>query len=546
MENLEPKKERSPIESLKFQRKSDYKKFRNFIKKETKELKDITEPKEDKLKSILKVGAGGLGFLAIGGLIGAKSRVGKDDGVIPKFGPFAIGRRNLPQSEIQLSPNTLKAPRTGKVGKVLRGTRTSGAITIPRSRMTTSMIKVTQSQTEQFAERTREAESRQLVEKKKNRNISKKLTRQLTVAERDSIKRERNTKRITQTIEKGDRPQSRYSDYGSRKRFLKPKTSFPKTNVKFYGKMGFQKFFGGTRIGEVRPKTGFKIDPLSGNIVPIDPIEAIIREAETDPNVRRQFLKDSAPERIMNAIDEAEAADTPSTRFSKMRRGTRTFSPLDPTKVDPQRITGTLGKNRFKPKGGVAKFIRKLLRRPNPKMTKDSFLGITYKGKFGSVLGAASSNPLVKAGFFILDAYAAYTSGKQVFNLRDNLGTALYDLYVSINNEIFKDNPENLKYYISESSDKNMSIKQRRRNEKISEIKGKFFEKVYGGRIVSTTSDGSANSDNRTIMIIPDNKQKNEVKSTAPIKNGGNEISFVPFEPVNSVGTDILLHKLNQ
>ena len=34
MENLEPKREeRSPISSLKFQRKSDYKKFRNFIKK---------------------------------------------------------------------------------------------------------------------------------------------------------------------------------------------------------------------------------------------------------------------------------------------------------------------------------------------------------------------------------------------------------------------------------------------------------------------------------------------------------------------------------
>ena len=46
-------------------------------------------------------------------------------------------------------------------------------------------------------------------------------------------------------------------------------------------------------------------------------------------------------------------------------------------------------------------------------------------------------------------------------------------------------------------------------------------------------------------MIIPNNKQKNEVKSTAPIKKGGDEISFVPFEPVNSVGTDILLHKLN-
>ena len=78
MENLEPKREeRSPISSLKFQRKSDYKKFRNFIKKETKQLKGISEPKDDKVKSILKVGAGGLGLLAIGGLIGAIK--GKDN-----------------------------------------------------------------------------------------------------------------------------------------------------------------------------------------------------------------------------------------------------------------------------------------------------------------------------------------------------------------------------------------------------------------------------------------------------------------------------------
>ena len=249
----------------------------------------------------------------------------------------------------------------------------------------------------------------------------------------------------------------------------------------------------------------FKIDPLSGNIIPLDPIEAIIQEAQADPNIRKDFLRDAGLEDLNKRVTQ----DFPSERFSKMRRGTRTFSPLDPTRVESQRITGTLGKNKFKPKGGVAKFIRKLLRRPNPKMTKDTtrlFFDIGYKGKFGSVLGAASSNPLVKAGFFILDAYAAYTSGKQVFNLKDNLGTALYDLYVSINNEIFKDDPENLKYYISESSDKNISIKQRRRNMKISEIKGKYLEKMYGGRPIPTTSDGSANSDGRPIRVIPDNK----------------------------------------
>ena len=95
MEKLEPKKERSPIESLKFQRKSDYKKFRNFIKKKTKELEGVTEPKDDKLKSILRVGVGGLGLLAIGGLLRGK---GKGQGGEGENFPFAIGRKNYPDT----------------------------------------------------------------------------------------------------------------------------------------------------------------------------------------------------------------------------------------------------------------------------------------------------------------------------------------------------------------------------------------------------------------------------------------------------------------
>ena len=48
------------------------------------------------------------------------------------------------------------------------------------------------------------------------------------------------------------------------------------------------------------------------------------------------------------------------------------------------------------------------------------------------------------------------------------------------------------------------------------------------------------------VLIVPENKQNNEVKSNIPIKTGGTKVSFVPTEPLNSVGTDILLHKLNQ
>ncbi len=105
MENLEPKKKRSPIESLKFQRKSDYKKFRNFIKKETKQLAGIVEPKEDKLKQVLKVGAGGLGIFALGSLFRGK-RGGKGDG--EENFPFAIGRVNPPLPKTPAVPNPRK------------------------------------------------------------------------------------------------------------------------------------------------------------------------------------------------------------------------------------------------------------------------------------------------------------------------------------------------------------------------------------------------------------------------------------------------------
>ena len=107
MEKLEPKKERSPIGSLKFQRKSDYKKFRNFIKKKTKELEGVTEPKDDKLKSILRVGVGGLGLLAIGALFGCK---GKGEGGEGGNFPFAIGRKNPNDPSLPKTPKILPKP----------------------------------------------------------------------------------------------------------------------------------------------------------------------------------------------------------------------------------------------------------------------------------------------------------------------------------------------------------------------------------------------------------------------------------------------------
>jgi hypothetical protein len=295
--------------------------------------------------------------------------------------------------------------------------------------------------------------------------------------------------------------------------------------------MGIQQFFGAGRIGKVRPKPGFKIDPLSGNIIPLDPIEQIIQEAQADPNIRKQFLKDAGIDKLSKRLTEGK--DLPSERFSRMRRGTRTFSKPDPF----GRITGTLGENKFAGKGSLAKRVREILR-GNAKITKDSFLGISYKGPRLSFLAKAASNPAVKVVLFGLDLYNAIRSGKQIFNPKDNLAYSLYDLYVSINNKIFENDPEKLKIYRSESSDERIYMKQIQRNLNIIERRNDAARQKF----VETQGTGSNN-----IIVVPQNQQSNNMGggNNLPSTTGGDEISFVPFEPLN-IGDDILLHKLNQ
>ena len=146
-----------------------------------------------------------------------------------------------------------------------------------------------------------------------------------------------------------------------------------------------------------------------------------------------------------------------------------------------------------------------------------------------SLLSNLTTNPVVKAGLFFLDAYAAYQSGKSIINTKDNIRTALYDLYVSINNTINKNDPSKLMLYISESSNKNLRTKQLLRNQRIKELK----QSVEGS------------GENNVLIVPTETSQSTSSSSNIPTKIGGNEVSFLPFEPLN-IGEDILLQKLNQ
>ena len=78
-EKIKPVESKSSVSSLKFERPSDFKKFINFIKNETKELEKIKLPKTAEVESKSKRG-GVLGLLGLGlfGLLG--SAFGGGDG----------------------------------------------------------------------------------------------------------------------------------------------------------------------------------------------------------------------------------------------------------------------------------------------------------------------------------------------------------------------------------------------------------------------------------------------------------------------------------
>jgi len=516
MKKIKSIKAKSPISSLKFQRKSDFKKFLNFIKVQTKQLKGISEPKENKIKNILGGKATSLGILGAGALLlfGGKDKddefeTGKESGQVPDL-YAAIGRRNKPNPILAPSSSRYK-PFTKKpesqFEKFDKGTRTS--VTRGRSFEETKQIKINQSASEIRAKDIREG-----------RIIKKTLP----------------TKQLVKVGEVGDQTK---------------KISAPRTPIKNYGKMGFQKFFGGTRIGKVRPKPGFKIDPLSGDIIP-DPNAT---SPEALKNVKRVAnkrllenfarLTDVEAEKLISEAEDfyrgqkyemnrkksiSRKFKPISRRFKNLRKGVMGATDRDPS----GRVTDTLSKRDFPEKGSFAKFTRRFLR-GNPKITKDRFLGMSYKGPKFSTFAKAVNSPVVKVVLFGFDILNTIRAGGKVLNPRDNLAVALYDLYVSINNSIFKDNPEKLKLYQSLPSDEKVRIDKVRKNMEI--IKLKEAATAVGGE-----------SGGNNIIVVPQNQQRNNVSgggNEMPRQTGGDDISFFPSEPLN-IGDDILLSKLNQ
>ena len=510
MEKLEPKKERSPIESLKFQRKSDYKKFRNFIKKKTKELEGVTEPKDDKLKSILRVGVGGLGLLAIGGLLRGK---GKGQGGEGENFPFAIGRKNYPDTARSPKFVNPEKPRTKTPFKP--GTRTTSLNNIPKFDKTIRKVKKVRTTEALYAKKGELSTVGKIVEKQKEKIESK--PRKSRRSKRSTVSRSV----VFDPTDKGIKAEEKILKQFKRNQEIQQRVTnkVVKKYIKDSKKLDqFLKQSGSPRR-VIRPKRMFNIAKNTQGTRDI---------SSMNPSEMERAFGTSSTEGAGGANTGTNIRDSKPKKDRFTRRSTRpgvdTFSKSNPFKRFNVVDNPMLSKNPFK-KGFMGNIFKS-------KITSDTIMGIPTKGKFFTKAGMFFNHPIPKGISFILTAYEAYQEGKSIINFKDNLFTRLYDLGVAINNElIHPDDPSKMKLFISESSNDKIRKHDIMRNVKILELRKQQAQGAGGGN---------------NVIVVPENQQNNEVKSNIPIKKGGTEVSFVPLEPLNSVGTDVLLHKLNQ
>ena len=480
MEKLEPKKERSPIGSLKFQRKSDYKKFRNFIKKKTKELEGVAEPKDDKLKSILRVGVGGLGLLAIGALFGGKGK-GKGEGGEGGNFPFAIGRKNYPDTpKAPKIVNPRKPPTTPKFKRPI-----SRTAELPDRKFT---IRKTYSANRKFRGRDIAAEKKKLSMNTSILKVNKKKVKSLS----DEVKAQN---RLIKNLIKKSGGKS--------------------------GKIGVIPDPEGEAMRKQRIKDDLQLEKQQRDAISNQKMKNLV-EAESGTKIRDFKPEESEPRKGRTVKKRYRGRI--KNRDVVLRRGVRGFSKPDPFNRFGTVSNPIMSQNQFK-KGFMGNIFKS-------KITRDTVMGIPTKGKFLTKAGMFFNHPIPKAISFILTGYEAFQEGKSIVNFKDNLFTRLYDLGVAINNElIHPDDPSKMKLFISESSNDKIRKHDIMRNVKILELR-------------KQQAQGAGGSNNG--IVVPENQQNNEVKSNIPIKTGGTEVSFVPLEPLNSVGTDVLLHKLNQ
>lgn len=488
MEKLKPAISKSSISSLRFQSKPDFDKFLKFIKKETKDLKDIETPKDGITKKVIGAGAAGLGLLGLSLLFKGKGTGSGGEGD-DNF-TFAVGR------EDDIPPR----PPFGK----------------PKPEAPKNFEKLTRRGTRTFSQRG------ELAKAKRGRKEARKIRKRFNTKVTSNVNANQvgvggGSKKTTVAPESKLKPERPLR--GSGKKYGAGDATFESGSVDLNNTERQFSNRGRNRVSTNR-KLGF---PADANI-PKSVLDEVKRINET-------LSRTTSPSKIKRLTQRLEdlrrnsGAET-LNKFKQRRPGSFNFSKTNPFNRFGNMYNTIMSKNPFK-KGALSKIF-------DSKVTADTIfpkaLKIPTKGKFFTKAGMFFNHPIPKGITFLLTAYDAYQEGKSIVNLKDNIFTAIYDLGVAVNNELFFPNDMSKhKLYITESSNDKIKAHKNDKNNAIKEFRNKV------------SSDGGGTK----ILIAPtDNGQNNTSSNNIPSTSGGDKVSFIPMEPLN-IGEDILLYKLN-
>ena len=583
MEKIKPIKSKSSILSLKFQRKSDYTKFLKFIQVETKKLKGIVEPKENKLKDILKVGGVGLLGLGLFNLVGkGKDAINKTKGQGDFQIPFAIGRARdkdiKSKGSFNIKPFGEKPTGQSQKIKIKTPVKTSVTKKVSKPVQTTvnqnvvkeNKVKV---QREQQAESRRSNTTEAEIGGKKT-SSSKSSTATINnnqgkqgptggtsgrgggkgksfdpnrdIPEAELSKLNRKISRLTNSLTNIETKKRLYGEITNTLRNAGASDEYIsnffrnilKLDESFLSKMpdSNEAFSGGKSKGSKPVK---------------------ITATSSKNNIFKRFMNFYNEGRNVRFPDENKARFGTLLEYFKENPDPTTLfgdDSLQKTRSDEAFKTGKKGIRTLRPlkaftlkmlKTGPTPLFRQVIERPFRSLFRTGASGLKFL-KNNPLVNALLKSRVVKGGLFVIDAIFA---GQEFYDLflrpGDNVFTSLYDLYVSINNAYFQNDPEKLKYFITESKGSHSSLFGRSfTNEQIRKKEIERNLKIKRLKEAAAGGEGGGNN----IIVVPQNQQSNNVSgggNEMPRQTGRDDISFVPFEPLN-IGDDILLHKLNQ
>ena len=468
-EKIKPVSSKSSISSVKFDRASDFKKFINFIKKETKELEKIKIPKVSEVKGKSKrKGFFGLAALGIFGLLASGFGDGDGDGEEDKRFALAGGTKSqFKDIDLPLIRPLKRVPRD--IDRV-RTRRFRKSLNKPRS-------KIFRTKTPEEIKATDDVVKQQKKVNRKARNVIKKY---------NIIREEINASR-------------------------------PKKKINIAQVKSTLKDYFDPRVQKMAKQLGMADEILDPNLFALDDFMTLdlenLSEAEK-ANLTDKFLKafpDDVPEGQFGKYS-AEEMEKIEKLFGKQQESLFTEEDLlkeqkkELRKIRSKRYAFR-GDPKFKFK--FEKFGMNVKFTPKDTLNK-MFTGIGQKTKtFRDNLSAGFSKipipkkvvsiakPFLKKGAFVFDFATAGIELYKIlegFVVGDNILTSFYDLGVSIHNT-FQPDKAKLITYITNSRDPRLKAIKDQQNQKI-------LNQIQQAQ-QAQTSNNNVSPNNQTSNIIP-------------------------------------------